>query len=171
MPDFKQTTEFSESVTVRQTHIEMKGIVKHPLGFNPNALVRNITAAIDALAEGDGQTVLDFTDAVFMDGAKIKADKPLKSRKSYSFTVTIPVNGDQKGLEQQGAIHALAQKDGSLDLRVAHRKPVKKGKKAAAQPGEKGASPAKTTAPKKADTKPSTKKTTPGRPAVGGSSL
>ena len=87
-----------------------------------------------------GQTALDFESTAVLLDVRVKADKPLKSRKTMLVTVTVPCGGTN-GFELQSTLFNLAQAKTPIDVKIVTRPkpPLKTTNPPAPQPGEEGA--------------------------------
>jgi len=117
MPRFKSKTSFEEKVTLHGNEIEVKGIVRHPLGWKPNTFVVNLTRALSSLADNEGQSSLDFSDSTKLNGATIVVDIPRRTRKTIDIRLTVPVGGTD-GYKLQSTLFALSQTKKKVNVKV-----------------------------------------------------
>lgn len=99
-------------IAVGNQTLRLKGALTVPPGFNPLPFLSNVEAAIDALKSEDPQTRIPFGKVLSTDKFTVTADKPVKARKTYEFTVKLDVSGEG-GYEQASSIFALSQVLGS----------------------------------------------------------
>lgn len=99
-------------INVGNQTLRLKGALTVPPGFNPLGFLSNVEAAIDALKSENPQQKLPFGKVLSTDKFTITADKPVKARKSYEFTIKLDVSGEG-GYEQASSIFALSQVLGS----------------------------------------------------------
>ncbi len=137
----KELEEYNGSETVETALGDKIAVglkLKAPYGVKLRPFVEKYRSFVHWM-RNQGQASLDFESTAVLADAKIKVDKPVKSRKDMMITVVFPCGGTN-GFELQSTLFNLAQTKTPVDVKIVTRpKPPAKTTKPAPQPGEEGA--------------------------------
>ena len=137
----KEIDEYSASETIETAvgdKIAVGFKLKAPYGISLRAFIEKWRSYVHWM-RSQGQMALDFESTAVLSDVRVKADKPLKSRKTMLVTVTVACGGTN-GFELQSTLFNLSQAKTPIDVKIVTRPKVPaKTTKPAPQAGEKGA--------------------------------
>lgn len=137
----KEIEEYNGSETVETALGDKIAVglkLKAPYGIKLKPFVEKFRSFVHWM-RNQGQTSLDFESTAVLLDVRVKADKPLKTRKTMLVSVTVPCDGTN-GFELQSTLYNLAQTKTPIDVKIVTRpKAPAKTKTPVPQAGEKGA--------------------------------